>query len=69
MKAKFVKGTTLRGKPVNGGDVLDLTESDYRLFVHLYKDAVPYVEEASATPAAAPVPVAEVTEAKGKKKI
>jgi hypothetical protein len=30
---------------VNGGDVLDLDEQHYRLFVHLYKDAVPFVEE------------------------
>lgn len=75
MKAKFIKGTTLHGKPVNGGDVLDLDDQHYRLFVNQYKDAVPFEEpvKAKAEPAAVIASVvAEATEvpsekAKGKK--
>lgn len=74
MKAKFIKGTTLQGKPINGGDVVDLDDQAYRLFVHIYKDAVAFVEpvKAKAEPAAeTPVPPTEAPadEKKGKKRL
>lgn len=76
MKAKFIKGTTWRGRLVNDGDVLDLDEKDYNLFVRTYKDAVPYVEPEAeppkgATPNPGPVAATEVPidEKKGKKKV
>lgn len=66
MKAKFIKGTTLRGLVVNAGDVLDLDDRDYLTFVNQYKDAVPFVEPAPEPIAAAPVSE-PIGEKKGKK--
>jgi hypothetical protein len=70
MKAKFIKGTTLHGKPVNGGDVLELDDQLYRLFVHINKDAVPYEEPVKAKavePVAVEVAKVPSDEKKGKK--
>lgn len=67
MKAKFIKGTTLHGKPVNGGDVLDLDDQHYRLFVHSLRDAVPYTEPAPAKAEPAAVEEAPIGDKKGKK--
>ncbi len=70
MKAKFIKGTTLHGKPVNGGDVLDLDEREYNLFVKVHKDAEPFIEpvKAKAEPVAAePATEAPIGDKKGKK--
>lgn len=46
MKAKFIRGTTLKGKVIDEGAVLDLDELNYNLFVKTFRDAVPHVEPA-----------------------
>ncbi len=70
MKAKFIKGTTLHGKTVNAGDIIDLDDANYRLLVQVYRDAEPYVDPAPAVVAKAePVAVVSSDEQKGKKKV
>ncbi len=51
MKVRIRKGTTLHGKPVNPGDVVDLDEGNFIRFTRC-GDAEPYTE-----PAPAPKPV------------
>lgn len=72
MKVKILRGTTLRGKPVNAGDIVDLDERDYNLFVKINKDAEPYRDEAKAPPVveSQPAEAMEIFEdKKGKKKL
>lgn len=65
MKVKFLRGTTLAGKPVNEGDVLDLDDSTANRFIR-ERDAIAHVEPVKESP---PAVVAETTEEpkKGKK--
>lgn len=45
MKVKLIRGTTLNGKTVDEGAILDLDERNYNLFVKVHRDAVPYADE------------------------
>lgn len=67
MKAKFIRGTTLRGRVLNEGEVHDLDEADFRLFVRMTKDAVAYTEPQESKPAAVEATEAPADGKKGKK--
>jgi hypothetical protein len=53
MKAKIIRGTTLKGKAVNEGEIVELDASDFRWFVadRLAVEATP--EEIKAAEASA----------------
>jgi hypothetical protein len=50
MKIRFLKGTTLAGgKPVNPGDVHEVSAEDAHRFVKIYRDAE-FITEAAVKP-------------------
>lgn len=70
MKIRFIKGTTLAGgKPVNPGEVHDVSADDAHRFVKLFKDAEIYVEEPPKAEAPIAADAPEDESKKGKKKL